>query len=155
VISSGARAPATWLLAIGVLGGLVSPALSACWILIIARRFRQADHGLVPTPILAVMLAVGRQRSTGLEAGWAAPDALIIALGLVHVAAWRLCLIALASFLGGPTGLTNHAVVVAPEKTAERVARNMKDPAIKILSLSWPRPPTAVGHATNPDDSLP
>lgn len=109
-----------WLAGIGVLGGWISGTIGLLDLIIVPQIRRLITawcHAILAVMLLSVATLNWLSRL-------GSPDALIMPWGL-YMSLLGGLLIALASFLGGQL-VYDHAVGVAPEKTAERVARNMK-----------------------------
>lgn len=109
-----------WLAGIGVLGGWLSGTIGLLD-LIIVEQIRRLITAWCHA-ILAVMLLSLATLNWLLRLGGA--ETAIMPWGL-YLSLLSGVLIALASFLGGQL-VYDHAVGVSPEKTAKRVARNMK-----------------------------
>ncbi|MEH6565237.1 MAG: DUF2231 domain-containing protein [Halopseudomonas sp.] len=109
-----------WLAGVGVLGGWVSGTIGLLDLLFVKQIRRLVTAWC--HAILAVMMLSLATLNWLIRFGQ--PDALIVPWGL-YLSLLGGLLIAMASLLGGQL-VYDHAVGVAPEKTAERAVRNRK-----------------------------
>lgn len=109
-----------WLAGIGVLGGWISGTIGMLDLIIVEQIRRLITawcHAILAVMLLSVATLNWLSRL-------GSPEALILPWGL-YMSLLGGLLITLASFLGGQL-VYDHAVGVSPEKTQERVARNIK-----------------------------